>query len=612
MIERLCPDAEDQERSDDQDGGIRDSMPADESLAKFERLFVRGPAGSGKTTLLQWFTVFTAAKRLEGELAKLNDCVPFLIKLRNYSDESFPAPEDFPKEASTAIAGSMPEGWVHKKLKAGDGLVMVDGLDEVSEDRRADVRKWLNDLTAAFPKSRFLLTSRPHAAEEGWLNADQFVDAELQDMAKSDIHEFIDHWHNAVAETIRNEDELTAHGKLADSLKSKLGENAAIFRLATSPLLCALLCALHRQRVQKLPSDRIELYRLCVEMFMRRDEERNIDATDYIELTNRQKESLLQNFAWWMIRNELTTATPDETEVCFQRHYDRLNHAPKNGDGKAVTKLFMHRIGIIRQLARHKIDFPHRTFQEYLAAKAAAEEDDLGILVKNAHDDKWREVVILAAGLLPAKRASKLVSQLLERGDEESEYSLYLVAVAALDLIVAGEKDSHLKMDVGKRLNKIVPPKNFTAAKQLAVAGDLVVPHLSFRNFNVTEASAVVRALILIGSDDALSELARYANDERVGVQRTCITSLKFARDPSAALKAVTTGFSNIKSLSLYKTQCDDISWLSSLTSLTFLDIDGVGASDFGSLENLKELTKLDARRTRIKDLSILANLSRL
>lgn len=47
-------------------------------------------------------------------------------------------------------------------------------------------------------------------------------------------------------------------------------------------------------------------------MFFRRDEEREVTATDYLVLSDRQKESLLQDFAWWMIRNGKTTATPEE------------------------------------------------------------------------------------------------------------------------------------------------------------------------------------------------------------------------------------------------------------------------------------------------------------
>ena len=48
-------------------------------------------------------------------------------------------------------------------------------------------------------------------------------------------------------------------GKLADELKEKLAENPTINRLATNPLMCAMICALHLQRREKLWESQSEL-----------------------------------------------------------------------------------------------------------------------------------------------------------------------------------------------------------------------------------------------------------------------------------------------------------------------------------------------------------------
>ena len=608
-IERDDDGSEDEDR-EAKGADLRDSMPADKAVAHYQRLFVRGPAGSGKTTLTQWFAVFAAARKLEGELSTLNDCVPFLIKLRNFSEIDFPTPEDFPKEASRAMGSNAPAGWAHQRLTSGKALVLIDGLDEVPEERRNDVREWLNDLTGAFPKARYLITSRPHAAKEGWLHNDDFVDAELQDMARADIHNFIDHWHEAVAEAVQEEHAKAVLLDLSATLKEKLGKNAATYRLATSPLLCALLCALHRQREENLPSDRVELYKLCIEMFFRRDEERRIDNSDYLSLSNRQKESLLQDFAWWMIRNEKTTATPEETINRFDRQYQRLHHAPK-GNGDDVMTLFLHRIGIIRQLAHQKIDFPHRTFQEYLAAKAAIEEDDLKMLVKHAHDDQWREVVILSAGLLPAKRATALIKDLLLEGDNNTgeQHALYLVAVAAMDVLVEGEENSNLEADVSERLKRIVPPKNLTAAKQLASAGDLVVPHLTHRKMRAPEAIACIRTLALIGSDAAHEALKKYATDTRLGVQESFIKSLRFARTREAYGETV---FKHQKDIHMYHQGLTNLNFLRHATNLTTLHINNNNISDLSPLSSCSNLTQLNIHNNNVSDLSPLSSCTNL
>ena len=43
---------------------------------------------------------------------------------------------------------------------------------------------------------------------QGWLEADGFGEADLQPMGTGDIEKFIDHWHRAVAEEVKQEHEV--------------------------------------------------------------------------------------------------------------------------------------------------------------------------------------------------------------------------------------------------------------------------------------------------------------------------------------------------------------------------------------------------------------------
>ena len=80
----------------------------------------------------------------------------------------------------------------------------------------------------------------------------------------------------------------------------------------------------------------------------------------------------------------------------------------KDVGGKDVARLFVHRSRLVRSLLQ-KFDFTHRSFQEFLAAKAALDEDDLGVLLQNANNDQWREVIILSAGLASQKTSAELI-----------------------------------------------------------------------------------------------------------------------------------------------------------------------------------------------------------
>jgi predicted NACHT family NTPase len=222
------PEAED---VDDEDN--RYIVAVDAALARTTRLIVRGQAGSGKTTLLQWIAVRSAAQTFEEPLAQWNDTTPFFIRLRQCAQDGLPAPEDFPRLVAPAIAGTMPARWVHNKLQAGRAIMLIDGVDEVAQSLREQVRVWLKELADTYPNVRLIVSSRPHAIGEGWLEHEGFDDAELQPMEPHDINAFIDHWHAAVREELRDEEEKVELVSQSERMKKTVQRTRAIRNLAT-------------------------------------------------------------------------------------------------------------------------------------------------------------------------------------------------------------------------------------------------------------------------------------------------------------------------------------------------------------------------------------------
>jgi predicted NACHT family NTPase len=282
-----------------------------------------------------------------------------------------------------------------------------------------------------------------------------------------------------VREVLQQEEEKEKVTALIQPLKAVIADSRQIRELATNPLLCAMLCALNRDRNQQLPSDRIELYEACCVMLMeRRDRERHIELADYPKLTLRQKRALLQDFAYWLLRNGWSEVKIEEADERFNGRLKNLAGLETTITGDAVRRLFIDRTGIVREPVVGKIDFTHRTFQEYLAAQAALEEGDIGVLINNAENDQWREAVILAVGQAGMRECSEIIQGLLDRGDKEKAHchQLHLLAVACLETAV--ELEPVIKQAVQERLESLIPPKNMTEAKALASAGDLAIPYL--------------------------------------------------------------------------------------------------------------------------------------
>jgi len=622
-----------------QDEIEKDRVSVDIALTRASRLLIRGLAGSGKTTLLQWIAVKSATKSFEGQLSDWNDTIPFFIRLRQCIQSGLPRPEAFPGLVDPAIAGRMPEGWVHAQLESGRAIVLIDGMDEVSASQRENVRIWLDDMAETYPKARFMITSRPHAVEEGWLNGEGFSDAELQPMELSDIYMRIERWHKAMREALHEDAEKAELEPLAEHLKEEVRSNRSIRTLATNPLMCAMLCTLNRDRRRQLPADRIELYEACCYLLLeRRDKARGVDLTDYPALNYRQKHLLLEDLAYWMIKNERSEAALELVDERFARKLTNMPNIAQDVSGPGVRRLFVERAGIIREPVTGQIDFTHRTFQEFLAAKAASDEMDTGILVANAHNDQWREVIILASGLSTKQMREELIKGLIVRGDTDKQhrYQIHLLAVSCLETSLELGKD--VITEVEKCLSQLVPPKNMTDAKALAAAGELAVKSLAKKRLYIaTTTAACVRTLALIGSDAALEMLEKYANDTRSTVTNELlrawdsfdretfarrVLSQTFRNRPGLYLEHLSSlhaiqYFTSTKLTSLTLSNCSqvrDLTPLANLTQLTSLTLrDCAQVSDLSPLANLTQLTSLTLRDcAQVSDLSPLANLTQL
>lgn len=606
------------------------------ALARSNRLLIRGMAGSGKTTLLQWIAVMSASRSFETDLSGWNSKVPFYIRLRHCIKSGLPAPENFPQLTAFAIADTMPKGWVHSKLKSGHAVVLIDGLDEVPTSRREEVYLWLKELIESFPKNYFIMTSRPHAIEDGWIERENFTDAELQPMGMSDIYTFIDHWHKAVLEEIQDETEKAELPILAKHLKEILEDVRSIRNLATNPLLCAMLCALNRDRRKQLPADRIELYEACCQLLIeRRDKERNIDLVEYPTLTYRQKRILLEDLAYYLIKNGWSEIDQEQTDDRFTKKLSNMQNIPKDITGTSIRRLFVERTGILRELSVTQIDFTHRTFQEFLAARAAIDEGDVGLLIQHAHDDQWREVIILASGLGAKKVREYLVQELLNEGDKNNiyRYHLHLLAVACLEASI--ELSQNVKRRVEQRLAALIPPKNMEDARNLASAGELAVSYLSKNTrHNGSEFSTCIHSLALIGGDAALDALVAYADRASFNVCQALIRAWDsfdrkiYARKVlSLALKGTTElkieqipslegfeYFTGLKKLEVSFSQISDLTDLTALKQLTTLKLSNfLQVTDLRPLASLRQLTKLNLSHCeRISDLSPLISLERL
>lgn len=610
--------------------GVTDNVRVDTILREADAHLLRGEAGSGKTTLLQWLAVRSARREFADELSPWNETVPFFLQLRRYVGHDLPAPEHFLLHTARNLSEQMPRGWVHRVLESGRGLILIDGVDELPEPERPLARRWIEDLVADFPESRTVVTSRPPAVEDNWLSHIGFSLAELQPMELSDIHAFINHWHRAAAEPL-GDDETEAVVRLGDRLATAVQDTPVLRSLATNPLLCAMLCALHRDRQTQLPADRLELYRIAIEMLLeRRDVEREVAPASGFSLTLPQKEILLRDFAYWLMVNGRSDADADEVVRCFERRLPGLGLG-STATSSLIYRYLLERSGVLREPVEGRVDFVHRTFQEYLAAKEVVEQDSIDFLIERSHQDQWKEVVVLAAGYARMSERERLIRGLIHRGivDDTRRHRLHLLAIACLE--TARELSPDLRSMLEELLQSLIPPTNISDARALSSAGDLAVPLLAqHSDARAVVAAACVRGLSLIGSADAMQALRVFSRDRRVTVTRELIRgwqqfdpetyaeqvlaecSLEYGsltlRD--TALVSSLHHLSRLKSLRvIVPRSCRSLEYLMPAAPIVVsLQADGGALEDFSALSNMPALQHVYiASNVRIKSLTFLA-----
>jgi Leucine-rich repeat (LRR) protein len=581
-----------------------------DALAESRRMLVRGDAGSGKTTLLQWLAVTSARKGFEGALIGWNDSIPFLIKLRHYAGLPLPRPEEFVAAVAPTEAGRMPEGWAHRQLDSGRALILIDGVDEISADDRRRARDWLLDLAATFDTARYVVTSRPSTPED-WLSVAGFPNCSLQPMSMSDVESFVSHWHDAIRSALPDLTDQARLDQMSVRLMDTLRARLPVRSLATNPLLCAMICALHRERSEQLPEDRMELYRVALELLLeRRDVERRV-MLNGIRLTLKEKQIILRDLAYWLVLNNYVDA---EKSVVVTRIARKLSSMPRiRDDAMDIFDYLLERSGILRMPTLGRVDFLHRTFQEYLAAEEAVEQANIGLLIENAHNDHWREVIVLAAGHASLLEREALLRGLLNRGSAEFEHRHRLHLLACSCLETSPELPPELTSDLQSALSLLVPPRNLTEAQAVASAGPLAVPLLGgFQLERARVTAACVRALALVGTDEALDVLETYASDTRVTVWdelERAWSSLYF--DPMTFSRRILAKSAHMPMMIQNGMLLPSLEYLPKIKELTINP--PINQADFEALKwvpNILNLTVLYGRR--LTDLSPIETLTKL
>ncbi|MBA4030441.1 MAG: hypothetical protein C0478_06060 [Planctomyces sp.] len=655
VADELQEEAEEANTTDEEIDDSPTSMPVETFFNQLsgenKRLLFRGAAGSGKTTLLRWAAVQTGkelsvslnldrlpsqSKPAEDEASHLQKAtwkerVPFLIRLRDYPHGELPRPNEYPLLLAKELPDA-PLNWVTDLLQQGRALLMFDGVDEVPSAKRDAVLREIKQLLKTYPENAYIVTTRPEAVERQYFQTLGFSPGRVESLTQDGRNELIDRWHAAMESHLQQIDAAADLRPLAERLKRRLEESPAISRLTINPLLCAAVCALHRDREENLPETPVALCEKLVEMLLnRRDRERpgsreaqSSEEPAYRQLNYGQRKGLLARLAYHMVHSEQSTINEIEAQELVREGLCGYHTADLRSE--PILQMLKERSGLLQESDAHTIEFLHNTLKDYLAAERFVNLNDTDILAQHADEESWQTVILFAVAfpregsdftlrLIRSLRDCTTLQiqggkrnhqeKLTTRLERQRQFFFIRCCAAAHQL-----DDDEIKQQVEALKKALIPPRTLSDAEVLAACGEAIIPDLEYRHsINAIQRAACVRTLRIIGGDRAKRAIGKYHGDPTVTVQKELAQIL----DP-LTLSHVSQHFSAFGKWPDWVPveRRTNINLLSTLKNLTRLDLSGSQVNDLTPLSHLHSLISLDLSVTSVYDISQLRDLTTL
>jgi hypothetical protein len=243
-----------------------------------------------------------------------------------------------------------------------------------------------------------------------------------------------------------------------------------------------------------------------------------LDHPDGVRIPYATQVQLLQKLAWWLIRNSRSEMDRSDALHIIGQAVPAVN---LDGTAEDVYASLLLRSGLLREPADGRVDFLHRTFQDYLGARLAVQELDFDLLVNHSEDDEWEDVILLAIAHARPKEAEQMLRRLVGQGTSRGKL------LAAAGLRYAAEVEPSVRGLVEEGVGSLVPPRSINEAEELTRAGgDLVLALLPGPEKILHQtAHHVAWAASRLGSEAALHFLTRFRNHPSAEVQMTLTVS---------------------------------------------------------------------------------------
>jgi predicted NACHT family NTPase len=387
------------------------NVPGLEAIQRYSSLMILGKPGSGKTTFLKRLALLC----LENDSRLDFNGVPFFIPLKRIADflkqnaEGLPKPKDLIHYLALAHQEknndnkSINLAVLESVLIAGRGLILLDGLDEVSDSDYQQVESMINYLLSEYPNNRIVITCRIAAYKHLY---SQLTDVEIADFNDNQVDRFVEQWFKNQVTSSQTVN-LSKSRRFLEKIKDK--SNQSIKELTKSPLMLTLLC-LEFSDFGDFPRNRAELYERGIRVMLYKwDIGRDVNRGEiYRNLSLERKIYLLSSIAFKYFNDQSYFFKQDHLEDMISSYIERFSDTKKrqgsDTNASRILKAIEAQHGLLIERAFGVYSFSHLTFQEYFTAnyiKSKNNQDIFIQMIENISDSRWNDVFILTVQILP-------------------------------------------------------------------------------------------------------------------------------------------------------------------------------------------------------------------
>ena len=446
--------------------GMGAEVSLDKLLCECQAMLILGDPGSGKSTIVQWLALQFGKAVLhckgdqdfqrplmiaQSEVAPTGSAheqtslgakirIPIVLRVADFANQyrrmagtkTLPLIDCLGRSeihcliAGDSVSARLDEDNLNQQfqhvLRKGDGLVLIDGLDEVANADEVlpngeSMRKYVNGRISEFVnwavplKNQVVITSR----KEGFvlLQTSCIHNFQILPIHGDMIQPFCHTLFKAM------DKDIESASRKSKDLSSMISQKPYLKTFAQSPLLLTSLAVLYQAEGAHLPKERAELFECLIANVLRRASTR--DDVKNADLDPSKLRRILEDIAQSMQeRSSIGSLTRADIELLIHSSfYENVEPDPTSQptghqrrvrtkmtmQARAVTAALLSGGGLLKERSPNSFSFWHNSFREYLSASRLVNRPpnvcDAAANVRSCIQlERWRQINLLAVTIV--------------------------------------------------------------------------------------------------------------------------------------------------------------------------------------------------------------------